>query len=106
MDFTLNPLAEFAHGDRFGFLVFQKSRRGSVLRKAFGKCAALIVGLLCSRLHNALPLFEYHITSVVVIFHGAARIEAPTAGPSTDSAFFVKLAARDSPLDPYNGLAS
>jgi hypothetical protein len=45
MDFALNPLAEFPHGDRFGLLVFQKSRRGPVLRETFGEGAALIVRL-------------------------------------------------------------
>src|ERR1700731_2654579 len=42
---SLNPLAEFPHRDRFGFLVFQKSRRCPVLREAFREGAALIVRL-------------------------------------------------------------
>ena len=43
MDFPLNPLAEFPHGDCFGFVVFGDSRRCPVMRKAFLQGAALVV---------------------------------------------------------------
>jgi hypothetical protein len=52
MDFPLNPCSKLPHRGRFGLLVFQDGGGVPVLREAFLQSAALVIGLLCSRLHN------------------------------------------------------
>jgi hypothetical protein len=42
-----------ADGDSFCFPIFEDGRRRLVIWKAFLQGAALVVGLLCSRLHNS-----------------------------------------------------
>ena len=53
MDFPLNPCAELPYCGRLGPLVFQDGGGVPVLREAFLQSAALVIRLLCSRLHNS-----------------------------------------------------
>jgi hypothetical protein len=52
MDFALNPLAEFPHGDGFGFVILGDGRDRAVLRETFLQRTLLVARLLCSRLHK------------------------------------------------------
>ena len=45
MDFPLNPRAQLAYGDGFGFPVFENRCRRFVIREAFLQSAALVVRL-------------------------------------------------------------
>lgn len=51
-NFSRNPLPERPDRDRFRFLVLQDGGGCSMLRETLGKRTPLVVGLLCSRLHN------------------------------------------------------
>lgn len=52
MNFLLDPCTELTDSDSFCFPVFEDGRRRLVIWKAFLQSAALVVGLLCGRLHN------------------------------------------------------
>jgi hypothetical protein len=52
MDFALNPCAKLPDRGRLGLLVFKDGGGVPALREAFLLSAALVVRLLCSRLHN------------------------------------------------------